>query len=387
MHVIFADKIQKWCDTVMARSISTIAVFYNSAQHQSRQFVHGVLRYANTFNHFRIEILDILAATGIPKDCRGIIVGWSSIPFREKILANNLPTVFSKINTRQFGVIAAEFFLTRTPRTFAYIGMGEASWWDRGRGEAFAERIQQSGHRAHLYFPSGESLTPGQESVRLQKWLKNLTKPLALFAANDARARDVLTACEHAGITVPYEATILGVDNDEWLCESAHPRLSSITFRAEESGYEAAKRLYDLIHSRRSKKGPRLCETPVLLGEVIERESTTDRTVADSTVGRALAFIASYKGLELRTTDVAKKVGLSLNHLERLFRRTLGFSIKTEIQRVRLETILHLVRETNTPPGEIAHLCGFTNVTCLCRIIKEATGQTMSELRNQATSC
>ena len=48
------------------------------------------------------------------------------------------------------------------------------------------------------------------------------------MACNDDRGREVLEACRDAGLRVPEEIAVVGVDNDELLCELADPPLSSV---------------------------------------------------------------------------------------------------------------------------------------------------------------
>ncbi len=114
---------------------------------------------------------------------------------------------------------------------------------------------------------------------------------------------------------------------------------------------------------------------------VVERESTDDRFANDALVGKALSFIHFKKGLNIRAADVAAEVGLSNNWLETRFRQSLGTSITDEIGKIRLQTVLQLIRETEIPFNEIARRCGFTNPSTLCRLVKQATGQTMTALR------
>ncbi len=383
-----------------------IAVFYDPGNAISRQAVSGILRYANATGPWSISLIDDRNEPILPNDCRGTLVVLPTIrvmatldrakqptvlvnfmrPPGELIkLVKNLPHVQS--NSCDFGIKAAEFFLARTPRTFVYVGTSDAPPWDRERGEAFAERIRKSGQEPHLYPTAEKPLPPNREAVRLQKWLKTLPKPLAIFAAEDAQAQLVLEACRHAGITVPYEATILGTDNDEWLCELTQPRLSSIPFRAEESGFEAAHMLDGILQHRTDPSIP----LPPLMKfmpphAVVERESTDERIVEDPIVGKALSFIHLHKGLNIRTTDVQKAVGVSLNWIETRFRRTLETSVINEIGRVRMKTILKLIRETEISSAEIARRCGFTNTETLYRLVKKETGRTIGSIRHKPSS-
>ncbi len=133
----------------------------------------------------------------------------------------------------------------------------------------------------------------------------------------------------------------------------------------------------------RPGNGGRRFQSSLILppGKIVERESTDDRTVDDPFVGRALSFIHLNKGLDIRVTDVAKAVGLSPGRIEIRFQQALGTSITGEIGRARLKTLLHLVRETKTPFLDIARRCGFTNASTPCRLVKKATGQSMTALR------
>ncbi len=388
----------------MIRKLPQISVFYDATHLSSREAVNGIIRYANTFGPWLISLNEIHVKPRQPlsKNCSGIIACLPPPDIMKTLAESKCPVVLinpmrypGKMRERTealahvrseswaFGVTAAEFFLARMPRTYVYVGKPEAEPWDCERGEAFAARIRKAGYNAYLYPPDGKPVTQtSNEIVDLQKWLGKLPKPLAIFAANDMRARQVLDACLLAGIAVPYEATILGVDDDKWLCESTRPSLSSIPFDAEESGFLAAQMLDGLMRHKADPKTvmPQLVKI-LPPRAVVERESTEDRNISDTVVAKALAFIYLNKGLDIRATDVAAAVGYSLNWIEILFRRELKSSVIDEINRARLKTVQQLINETTTPFQEIARRCGFTNPSTLCRIVKKATGKSMRELR------
>ncbi len=402
----------------MQKNPPHVVLFYDATLVVQRRAVSGVLRYANAFGPWFVTLKEIHGDMSVPKDCSGILACAPQAPMLNLLMRQKKPLVLInlalladkalrqaqalphiKSDSKAFGQQAAEFFLARTPRTFAYVGRPESPPWDFERENGFAERIRRAGHEVFLYPRETKQQKPATEALRLQSWLKSLPKPLAIFAANDARAREVLTACQRAGIAVPYEASILGVDDDEWLCESTRPRLSSIPFSSEEGGYEAARILDALMTPDGNRKGQRKTggrrirasaqakkkKIPLIKSipprAVLERESTDTRVVTDPIVSQALAFIQLNKGLNIRATDVAKTVHLSPGWIETRFREVLGTSVIEEIARVRLETILHLIRNTDTSPLEIARHCGFTNTSTLCRLIKTTTGKTITAHR------
>ena len=82
------------------------------------------------------------------------------------------------------------------------------------------------------------------------KFLKALPRPTAVFAPMDGRARLVLDACQAAGLRVPEEIAVLGVDNDTLLCESTVPALSSIHTDGFRRGQIAAEMLDHLMQGR-----------------------------------------------------------------------------------------------------------------------------------------
>lgn len=379
-----------------------VVVFYDATLPVQRRAVSGVLRYANSFGRWFVSLNEAHSKASVPANCRGILacapppkqfhalrrlnlplvlINLARLENEDLSLALTMPHVRS--DSRAFGVQAADFFLSRAERrTFVYVGTDPAPVWDVERGEAFAARIRSAGFEPRVYKPLASAASPTKNAVHLQDWLKRLPRPLAIFAANDERARQVLTACQLADMTVPYEAEVLGVDDDEWLCESTRPRLSSIPFRSEEGGFHAAQILDNLMRQRDDPAHPvPVLERMIPPSAVVERESTSDLQLSDPIAGRALAFIRQNKGLNIRVQDVADAVGCNPNRLESRFKKELGTSIINEITRTRLNTVLHLIEETKLPFQEIAAHCGFTNASTLCRIIKNTTGKTMTELR------
>ena len=66
------------------------------------------------------------------------------------------------------------------------------------------------------------------ETHSLIHWLRRLPKPVCILACNDARALQLLIACELGAINVPEDVAVLGVDNDELVAGISRPTLSSI---------------------------------------------------------------------------------------------------------------------------------------------------------------
>ncbi len=195
----------------------------------------------------------------------------------------------------------------------------------------------------------------------------------------DNRGRQVIDACAWAGINVPREIAVLGVDNDEDLCETTSPPMSSIILDAERASYEAAQHLDDLMR-RATRKKKIIIYGPA---RVVSRRSTESTQIADSLVVRALEFITLNACSGIGVPDVVRHVGASRRLTEMRFREILGRTILEEILRVRTERVCTLLKETNLPIGEITGSCGFESESHLGVIFRKRFGCTMRDYRRR----
>lgn len=282
-------------------------------------------------------------------------------------------------DTAAVGRMAADYFLNRKFVHYAYVGEVQGVGWSVKRGEAFAAVVRKAGFDCHVYgaLSREEQKDAGLERNRLCEWLRDLPKPAALLAAMDNRGRQVMDACAWAGINVPREIAVLGVDNDDDLCETTTPPMSSILLDAERASYEAAQHLDDLMrHATRRRKviiyGP---------ARVVSRRSTETTQIADIVVVRALEFIALNACSGIGVPDVVHHVQASRRLTEIRFREVLGRTILEEIQRIRMERVCTLLKETNLPISEITSNCGFESESHLGVVFRRCHGCTMRDFR------
>ena len=179
-------------------------------------------------------------------------------------------------------------------------------------------------------------------------WLRSLPKPVGLMAYNDRCAYQVIAACGSRGIAVPDEVAVIGVDNDEVLCELSDPPLSSVDPNAQRIGYETAALLHRLILGDPPQKSPVLVQP---LG-VIARESTDAIAIADSQTAAAVRYIRRYACDGLQIKELLRNVEISRSTLERRFARYLGRSPRAEITRVQLRRVKELLSFHRLSPGE-----------------------------------
>jgi LacI family transcriptional regulator len=280
------------------------------------------------------------------------------------------------------GRTAAEYFLERGFQRFAFCGFEDAIWSQR-RGESFSMRVAQAGFITHLYEKprSRHRWTMEEEQTFIAKWLGSLPKPIAIMACNDDRSRDVLAACRIAGIEVPREAAILGVDNDELVCELSYPQLSSIATNTERAGYETARVLDKLM------KGQKLEETEkeVVISplHVVTRQSTDIMAIEDQQVAEAVQFIRKHSREVIQVGDVSEAVGLSRRALQQRFRKVLAHSVHEEIKSARVNQMASMLVDTNLTISQIAQSLGYPDTSNISRYFKQQKGISPSDYRKQ----
>jgi len=282
------------------------------------------------------------------------------------------------------GSKAAEFFLERKFTNFACVGDATHAGWSVKRLNAFSQRLFQAGFRCETYpAPSkSEQQDFSKERHRLCGWLKALPKPVALFAANDARGRQILDACRKVGVSVPQEIAVLGVDNDELICETAQPQLSSIQMNTEQAGFEAA-RVLDRMMRRHPRGKPRQMVIPFGFSHVVARRSTETLQIADPLVARTIEFIRINADIVLTIEDIVRHLHVSRRWLEKRFKST-GRTVHAELMRVRLNRVQTLLRESAMTIDAIADDCGFTSASHLGGLFRKHFDTTPAVYRRQS---
>lgn len=214
----------------------------------------------------------------------------------------------------------------------------------------------------------------------LARWLKALPKPAALLVGYDRRAAEVLDVCAQNGISVPEDICVLGIDNDEIICQCTRPRLSSVTTDNLCEGRTAAQQLFALL--RKTKKHPArknvFCPNRFT---VIERESTRIVAPGLSLVKRALDYIAENAARNLSVEDVLAYLGVSRRLAYLRFRQFAHLSIHQAILRARIALVKKKLLESNSPITKISRDCGFDNTNNLKIIFRRLTGMSMREWR------
>jgi LacI family transcriptional regulator len=217
-----------------------------------------------------------------------------------------------------------------------------------------------------------------REAIR--DWLESLPKPVGVFACYDACGQQLLEICRYFGFKVPEDIAVIGVDNDELLCELATPSLSSVIPNSFRTGAYAAEILDGMMRGEKIA-GRKYSVEP--LG-VRKRVSTDVLTVGDHHVAEAIAFIRQNAHRNIRVEDILNTVPLSRRVLEARFRRALNRTPHQEILRVRTHAVRELLLETDKSLSEISEALGIQHPEYLSVFFKKETGLTPREYRDQA---
>jgi len=332
--------------------------------------------------HFDGVIAD-LDDPRIPKQVAGLSIPVVGIGGIESGCALRLTVSTVGTHNRKIAKMAAEYLLQLGLRSFGFCGLPLRTLdpWNRERQEVFASHLAERGHPCAVF---AARYSPSHSWEQLQEalgtWLAPLAKPVGVLAANDVRARHVLEACRRFGYRVPDDVAVLGVDNDELICELANPPLTSIVQGTEEIGYRAARLLDRLMRSRRRTVSNLLVD-PVT---VIERASTDLVATGDRVVAAALTYIRQNACSGIGVPQVARGIGVSRSTLDGHFKQVVGRTVHDEIQRVQLNAARNLLATTALPLADISRRVGLCHAQYFAALFRRVCGQTPGQYRRRA---
>lgn len=280
------------------------------------------------------------------------------------------------------GRLAAGHLLDLGHRHFAFCGYGGIRW-SRDRCQAFCDSIEGQGFTVTIYRPrSRNSAAWAREEPHVRQWLQMLPKPTGLLCANDDRAASIVETCHALGYGVPEDISVIGVDDDQYVCELQNPPLSSVRMASDQAGYESAALLDRMIHGQAKMAGQQI--TAQATG-VTARQSTNVLMVRNADVRKALRFLRENAGRSIRVTDIVKVTDLSHRSLNEQFHSELNCSINKQLTRARIAHISRLLTETELRIHEIAILVGYDDDRHFSRYFKRATGLTPQAYRRKQT--
>ena len=271
---------------------------------------------------------------------------------------------------------AAENLLALNLPNYAFVGTRRKFFWSYERMTSFRAAVSASGKNCCVYDETSRS-SSAADMLRLRKWLDSLPKPCGILAATDERGKEVLDACLAEGIGVPESIAVMGIDNDEFLCENAVPSLSSILPAFQRCGELAAgllcrKLTGETLDGMIERYGPLT---------TIVRESTRRFPAMPPTIRKAIEYIRLQAKSGITAQEVVQIIGGSRRTAEIRFRKGTGHSILHEIQEARLTHARYLAENSRIPLGLIANACGYSSDIYLKIRFRRRFGCTMSACR------
>ncbi|MDD3585707.1 MAG: DNA-binding transcriptional regulator [Thermoguttaceae bacterium] len=384
-----------------------VAMLIETSQERGRGLIRGIIHYSRLFGSWDFyitpnDVVQVLPSRG-QWEGDGIIARVKTKKLAADIIARGLPTillshrddqVFTPSEMRhypnicmandRFGAMAADYCLSKGFKQFAFFCRLLPASWSQERKTGFFRVLRENGIDDFHLFPGPDEKTVSKDSTVI-RWLHALPKPIAILASNDLQAMGLMELCAMAGVSVPEDIAVLGIDNDELLCESASPPLSSISCATEQAGFQAAALLDKMMeqHEKNDFVAKTVLIEPIM---VVERRSTETDYFPDPLVGAAFDFIKRNVQNAINVGDVVRHVKKSRKNLEIRFKTVTGETLHDAILRLKLQQVKRFLLESNMSLAQIAVSCGFSNVSYMGSVFKKANGSSPDQWRKQYRS-
>jgi LacI family transcriptional regulator, galactose operon repressor len=362
-------------------------------------YCRGILRGIRGFARLRPDWLftPVDPAGDLPRALRelkpcGIIAHVYSTPLSKALQRARCPVVnvagvlprapFPSVglDNLAIGTMAAEHFLAGGFRHFAFAGHSD-QLYSCLREQGFRERLAREDHSVQSYHLRHARFDPRGQPWALDRglcdWLMDLPRPVGVFACNDLWGNQLTEACRQVGRQVPEDVAIVGVDNDDLMCELSRPSLSSVQVPSQAVGESAAALLEHLMAGKKPPAPPLLLP-PV---QVVVRQSSEALAVEDPLVAAALRYIRSHAHEHFAVSKLLKELAVSRRLLERHFRSHVGRGIWEELRRHRLQVACSMLAGSDEPIGQIALAAGFSDARHLSVTFRTVLKTTPSDHR------
>jgi len=370
-----------------------------------RDFLSGIFSHISGGHPWRIRILqsddELTEGAVVQAEESGVDGMILTLPGRPeglaRIIASPIPAVFVNLDDRMARRRAKAAFLSLDNAaigreaarhllscgkfaSFAFVHVTpDANEWALERAKSFRETLAAGG-RPYFEYPPRDTVGDDADFRTLTDFLVSLPKPTGIMTVYDLRATQILNVCSAAGLDVPRQVAVVGVDDDESLCNVSSPPLTSVLPDFVGGGRLAAEALEALMEGRRGKT-PRFQRIPV--DRVVVRESTAPLPPATALVDNAVAYIRAHATAGVTPTDVVRHLGVSRRLAELRFRELRGETIRAIIEKERLDRVKHLLRTTTRPIWRIANETGFGSADSLTRLFRQRMGLSPLQWRKQ----
>lgn len=376
-----------------------ILLLCDYSREPDRRLLTGVVKYANerggwaffqappalrTSQEHAMEIISRAKKYRVD----AIFGNWSGIKIDEA-RALGIPIILRKENriyddfpflsgrNQQIGEMAADYFLERHYRSYAFFGLNNIIWTAE-RMDGFRNRVSGHGQFSSMLAPD-----LSKHNRKVETWLRELPKPVAIFASNDLSAQYISEVCHNAGIAIPDEIALMGADNDEFLCNISYPGLTSINLDFERQGYNLAKKIEEMVTNHEIKPYRILLEP---LG-IVERGSTLKHRITDPYIKELVEKMERQYTDNITIKELVSDIPLSRRSIEMRFHAEMApYTMLQYITSLRLKHFASLLKDTSLPVSEAAVQSGFDDPYKVFALFRKKYGCTPNEFRKKARS-
>lgn len=382
-----------------------VALLVESSRAYGRHVLNGIARYSRTVGNWSLLHGEMTIDASVPDwllqtEVDGVIarvddqnvaelraLGVPIIDVRCSKVFQDIPQI--ETDDREVARLAFEHLWQLGFRRFAFSGYRGAHF-SESRGKHFADFVRERGHTIEIHeinAPGWASLTEIErggvkELDSFSQWLKSLRRPTGMLVCNDIRGQQVLISCRRLGLLIPDDLAVVGVDDDDSVCQLCDPPLSSVKPNADKVGFRAAQLLQQLMDHGSVKQKleyiPPTC--------VVQRLSTQVFAINDPEVSRACRFIRENISRRINVADVVNSSSLSRRQLERRFRDELGHTPHDEITAAQVYRVKQLLSETDLTLENIAPLAGYSHKERLAAVFKRECGETPGSYRERVSN-
>ena len=371
-----------------------IILFFQSTLRKSwRQKLAG----AHMFAQERGWFIQVINRFNSPKEIRNALQEWHPIGCLvdcamshgapPDILFRDVPTVYLDLDpacrslehpcilhdSAAEAMLAGGELLKLKCKSYAYIGTGKDLHWDRDRLAQFQKDVKAAGNSVTVLPQAG-----------LKEAIVKLPRPCGILGANDDCAIKAYHAATAAGLAIPDDVAIAGIDNDEMFSDAVSPGLTSAEPDFEGAGYRLAQMLANEIDRAADPLNNKV-ETefygPLRL---VKRGSTAAPSGTSPRVRRALEYIrrnACSQSISL--DDIITEMGCSRRMGTLQFKKETGRTILAEIHEHRFEKACDLLSRTQLPIATIVAHCGYRSDAFVKKMFLARTGETMRDYRKR----
>lgn len=382
--------------------IPRVAVWIETSRGYGRGLIRGVADYVRQHGPWSIYFTPHGQLDPLPTWLRkwrgdGILARIEDRRSARILLAAKLPLIdlscrLPEFRTPMFGIdnrpvakMAFEHLRERGFRHYGFYGLPRGLHVHMDyRCDYFCECAAEAGFACHVFEARRRLGKPPDwevEQRQLCKWLPGLPKPIGIMCCNDDRGLQLLDACRRAGVAVPDQVAVIGVDNDQELCGLATRPLSSVDVNSQRFGFSAAALLQQMMASGTLRPPSDTLFPP---SHVVTRLSTDTLAVEDPALARALRFIRDHACEGIGVESVVQAAVTSRRGLERQMQAVVGRSPNQELLRVRIRRAEELLRDTDLPLESVARQSGFRSHKYLGDAFFRETGRRPGEFRREA---